>query len=380
MSESLLLPSLKIRNYRVFDDLEVSTLGRVNLIVGQNNVGKTSLLEAVWLWASRGDYKTIENLVFQRDGASVVTQQMEFPVSREDRLFFHKTIGMFLGISSLFYGFPAVAQERPPFVISSSDVKLTVKYQISKNHLPHRNDCEIFEFDFLPTLLVSFDDMEIYQTHVGTNGRMKILCSLNNEKSFQVSKFRIPAIHFLSASNPSFFSSMKRLWDRSLLNGRIDDILTGIKTIDSNIHEIFFINDDFPDNSVAICRHSEFSRPIPLRSLGDGVVWFFHIMLTLVNADNGILLIDEFENGLHYRIQPKAWEVIFHMAEQLNVQVFATTHSADAVRSFEQVAMQQDNENAGVVVQLAKLSKGIIANPLFGEDIRLMYQCKEDLR
>jgi len=64
----------------------------------------------------------------------------------------------------------------------------------------------------------------------------------------------------------------------------------------------------------------------------------------------------------------------------LNVQVFATTHSADAVRSFEQTALQQDDEKAGVVVQLTKFSQGIIANPLFGDDIRLMYYSEEDLR
>ena len=379
MAESLLLPSLKIKNFRAFDDLEVSTLGRVNLIVGKNNVGKTSLLEAVWLWASRGDYRIIENLVDQRDGASVVTQHIDFPVSREERHLFQKTISMYLGISSLFSGFPPVSAERPPIVISSSNVSLILNYQLSKNHLPHREDFENFDFDSIPTLLISFDDQEIYQTCLGTNGRMKIISRLDNADTHQTSKFRIPAIHYLSPRIDSSFS-VKRQWNRSLINGRIDDIVAGMKTIDNNIHEIFFVDDQSLDFSVAVCRHSEFSRPIPLRSLGDGVIRFFHILLALANTDDGVLLIDEFENGLHYRIQPKAWEVIFEMAKRLNVQVFATTHSADTVRSFEQTAMQQDDENAGVVVQLARWDVRNIANPIFGEFIEMMYDSVEDLR
>jgi AAA15 family ATPase/GTPase len=41
-----------------------------------------------------------------------------------------------------------------------------------------------------------------------------------------------------------------------------------------------------------------------LKSLGDGITRFFHIIVALVNAQNGILLVDEFENGLYWKVQP----------------------------------------------------------------------------
>jgi len=50
----------------------------------------------------------------------------------------------------------------------------------------------------------------------------------------------------------------------------------------------------------------------------------FHLIFALVNAKDGFLLIDEFENGLHYTVQPKVWELIFKLAKALNVQVFAS--------------------------------------------------------
>lgn len=69
--------------------------------------------------------------------------------------------------------------------------------------------------------------------------------------------------------------------------------------------------------------------------MGDGITRLFHIILALVNAKNGVLLVDEFENGLHWSVQEKVWETVFQLAERLDVQVFATTHSRDCVQAFQ---------------------------------------------
>jgi len=50
----LILDSLEVKGYRCFEHLTIEQLGRVNLIVGKNNVGKTALLEALWIYANKG--------------------------------------------------------------------------------------------------------------------------------------------------------------------------------------------------------------------------------------------------------------------------------------------------------------------------------------
>ena len=75
-------------------------------------------------------------------------------------------------------------------------------------------------------------------------------------------------------------------------------------------------------------------RPVPLASLGEGVGRVYFLGLAVVNCAGGALLIDEFENGLHYEVQPKVWNAVFHLARDLQVQVFATTHSWDCIRAF----------------------------------------------
>ena len=70
------------------------------------------------------------------------------------------------------------------------------------------------------------------------------------------------------------------------------------------------------------------------------------IALALVNAKDGILLIDEIEGGLHYSVQPDMWRLIFETAAKLNVQVFATTHSLDCIRAFESATSERGEEES----------------------------------
>ena len=91
----------------------------------------------------------------------------------------------------------------------------------------------------------------------------------------------------------------------------------------------------------------------------------FGMILALVNVSEGILLIDEFENGLHYSVQLETWRMIFRLATEMNIQVFATTHSSDAIRSFQEAALESPDQ--GVFLRLTNWEGGQILL-LWGED------------
>ena len=77
----------------------------------------------------------------------------------------------------------------------------------------------------------------------------------------------------------------------------------------------------------------------------------FGIALALVNAKDGMLLIDEVDTGLHYSVLPDLWKLIFEVAHRLNVQVFATSHSWDCIQAFQQAADANKDEE-GVLIRL----------------------------
>ena len=81
-----------------------------------------------------------------------------------------------------------------------------------------------------------------------------------------------------------------------------------------------------------------------IKSMGEGMIRLLQIFLYAYQAQSGYLMIDEFENGLHYSIQKEVWEKLFKIAKELDIQVFATTHSEDAIKAFCKVALASEEE------------------------------------
>jgi len=109
-------------------------------------------------------------------------------------------------------------------------------------------------------------------------------------------------------------------------------------------------------------KHFDYSEPVPLKSLGEGMTRLFGLALALVNCRNGMLLIDEIESGLHYSVLPDVWKLIFRTAKDLNVQVFATTHSKDCIEAFAQAAY--DSPEEGMLIRLERQGENIVAKTI----------------
>jgi AAA15 family ATPase/GTPase len=115
---------------------------------------------------------------------------------------------------------------------------------------------------------------------------------------------------------------------------------------------------------------------IPLRSLGEGMTRLFGIVLALVNVQNGLLLIDEIDSGLHYTVFPDLWRLVFKLAARLNVQVFATTHSWDCIAGFQQAAQDAENEE-GMLIRLERRQEHIV--PISFDTSRLSIATRQEI-
>ena len=131
---------------------------------------------------------------------------------------------------------------------------------------------------------------------------------------------------------------LSTLWSLTGLTDLGAEVISALRLIDNQITGVTFIEDNSrgrsTDNYIPLVKLDGIDELLPLKSMGDGMTRLFHIIVALVNAKNGLLLIDEFENGLHWSVQPKIWDIIFQLSEKLNVQVFATTHSRDCIEGF----------------------------------------------
>lgn len=133
------------------------------------------------------------------------------------------------------------------------------------------------------------------------------------------------------------------LWDKVDLTHKEDEVVNAMKLIIPETERIGVS----PSNKSVRLRVKDVETPIELDEYGAGAKRIFTIALALVNAENSTLLIDEVDIGLHHSIQLKLWNFIFQLAKELNVQVFATTHSYDAVDAFTQVSSKEEYADMG---------------------------------
>ncbi|MEH2239828.1 AAA family ATPase [Nostoc sp.] len=332
-----MLESFQIHNFRLFDHLEVKRLGNVNLIVGRNNAGKSTFLEAVELYASNASPISLLELVDSRQESWVSEAQPHTQT--------------FLGnpIRHLFFGhkLPDIGKEGIILGEVSSNAKIYISvaaYQIKSDDEGIIKRIRITDKQFHEDL----SDIEVVLV-AEESERVRRLFGLNRDfRNTRITsrdaEFKY-TWQFVSTENmPN--RKLAALWDLTSLTNLESEVISALKLIEPKVSGIAFVEDiskgrggnnrgQGGDNRIPLVKIEGIDEPLPLKSMGDGMTRLLHIILALVNARNGIFLIDEFENGLHWTVQPKVWDIVFNLSERLNVQVFATTHSRDCVNGFD---------------------------------------------
>ncbi|WP_018618307.1 AAA family ATPase [Spirosoma luteum] len=366
-----MLRSLEIRNYRNLRHLTIEKLGRVNLLVGKNNTGKTSVLEALAIHAEQGnELPTIRKLLrkrgefypdFEKQNSSV-----ESNLTTLKSLFTDRNTNFFISDEQedkrIYIG--ELAGQDAYEILR---IALVNSYAVSRSG---ENGNEYNEY----VIATSSEQVEKRESRVEIlltrhGGIYQHRISLTDELLFSEHYFAKDNssvfLQFVDAKNQTL-ETIPELWNKVALTESEDDVLKALQIIEPSIKRFSLVGDGRP-----IVRTGDGQRQA-LSSMGDGVGRVFSIILAAVNCESsGYLLIDEFENGLHYSVQEKLWEIIFYLAEKLNIQVFATTHSLDCIEAFSAVLNngKQDLE-FGTMIRLENYEGNIEATVYDANEIQ----------
>lgn len=370
---------LTVERYRGFRELSISELGRVNLITGTNSSGKSSILDVLRILAHRGSPRVIREIL-------TLSEEVDFTESREPS----SVENLFL-LGTLFNGNPfqrsATTLDADPISISVDGTlrptKLTIRISNTATRAEHGQKSlhEDHSSDGYPALIVRIDDAQ--RTYSVDQFPNYILRGQEGD-SLRFSRQGVPDGHSRCVSiNPYTAprtSQFGQLWDSIALSEYEKYVVRALNIIEPKIKAVSMVGDGLNSkHRKAIVRTTDSESPVTIRSFGNGMNRLFGIILSLVSARSGLLLIDEFESGLHHSVLCDAWKMILKLAADLDVQVFATSHSWDAINAFGLVAGENDNHEA-VLVKLERIRDEIVPTVFARDELRIITHHQIDVR
>ena len=286
--------SIRIEKFRGVDGLVLENARRFNLIVGINNAGKTSILEAIYLLARQNDERGLLDAIRWRDRAA----------NEPDPGWLVRQLPQEARLSGTF---DEVEENRTNLRISLSE---------------DPGDAVPDQTSFLSRLVIESDYGGRKQSSEAAffSDRPRRTRFLGDRhwlcRAIFAGPFNRPEVLARCNKDSLEFGTKERIVD--FIRERVDP----------NIRNI-----ELSDDSGRFLVTCDKGKSRDLSSFGDGMRRVFEIGLLCAGARGGVLLIDKFENAMHVGLLNKFTRMVHELAMQCNVQVFLTTHSKEMVDS-----------------------------------------------
>ena len=321
-----MLRKFSVRNFRCLEELEIEPLARVNLIVGKNNVGKTALLEALYLHFKPGNPDAPLGINHSRGvrGKTVETwDELDwlFNAKRTDAAIELVSVNTLKQSSSLRIRLSDPA-ERLLLPTETNEPQET-----NANLLAAIADSSVLELEYTDR------DGEDYvaQAHLALGGVRS--SSMDNTPSGDV---------VLVLKNPRFSEEHARRYSALVEAGREEELLPSLQALDPRIQRVELL---FRASRPMLFIDIGSGQLVPLLYMGESLGYVLSWQLAIITAENGTVLIDEFENGLHYQALVDSWRAVADAARKSNTQIFATTHSWECVLAAHRAFAESDDDD-----------------------------------
>jgi AAA15 family ATPase/GTPase len=351
-----MLKSLKIKNFRCFEEFDLPQLGRVNLLVGKNNSGKTSVLEAVHILTSPNNIESFCDVMEHRGECSTNKEKTLTQFKFNDLFSCHKMeYGSRFEISG----------------IDNLEIKNTVSFFCTDDS---------FQKIFTDVADGRDDKEEIQITNldfIESQGNKYVLTWYQNNRLKSLLYFpgRTLSDNFpqvLKNSQVIYLNSLSvdtiiEQFNKIVLTPQEDIVYESLRTIEPGIERIAPVSTqgygEYGNGGFVVSINKQ---RVPIGVMGYGIWRMLEITLSMVNIPSGgTLLIDEIDTGLHFSVMVDLWKLICKTAEKLDIQVFATTHNSDCWKSLAEVANSDEIDSDDITIH--RIERGKKESIVFNE-------------
>ena len=288
------LTYFKVENFKRFESFEMKDLGQFNLIVGDNNVGKTSVLEALLVDIDPSVYfnNLIKALNFRKFKPTYNYQDFELYARRQS-------------ISS-----KDKYRINTEWSIGTSSHSLEILFDKNSQSFKVSKKVESQTAQLLGREYYFYDPFGINAS------------------------YRFPFIPFYRGHDDDLAQFYSQLQSSKLLKKYF---LTALSILLPDIEDIE-LSSPYPGISPhLIVFQKNIDASIPLALFGDGLLKLFRLLVEIVLNKGHRLMIDEIDTGIYFSHFKEFWKVILQTAKENNVQLFMTTHNVECIKYFKEV-------------------------------------------
>lgn len=363
-----MIESFKLQNFRCFSALELTNLKRVNVITGANSSGKSALLEAL-LCAARG---TPDALLVTNALRSVGIIGPHNFRALWDHLFY----------AAKGYGIQRTADKIEFNYIDTDQNKYSVEIKFAELGpipQPQPQPSVIGRSAGLSTeaptpLLISRSVTSADGDPENTSTNI----TLNSQGQIQGSSI-------VSNLGPAVF-----LFSSVMDYAEVDNVVWFSQLRQKGMHKelVRFIRDQFPFiadievlapfGSSGLFASLKSGGVRRLQLISSGINKIITILLACANATNGVILVDEIENGIFYEKYEFMWSVLYKFAQRFSCQLFVTSHSLECLQNLAPVI--GDNVDDFSLIRTERQNGKCIAYQISGAAMAAALSGKNEIR
>ena len=337
--------SFSIENFRLFDRLDVEPLSRVNLIAGRNNVGKTALLEALWM-LSRPSASLDAPRAIRRRGVGGHEQEELF-----SNLFFNYDTTLAISLK---------AEHQS----GCGDATLAITSQ-SRMERPLTDWSNVSETDFENESIHAVDSVsQLVFQHTSESSHMyrtTAWIEAGTKSGTPQTVVRQDTLPAPTSNRPCEFESpgkrhsargLAALFGRAQMGHYVPQIEKAVRLLEPRLQRLEVITDSRGIPEI----HGDIGagRPFPISIMGEGTKRLLSLTLSFMKAQDGLMLVDEIENGIHHSALSEVWNTIGWLSREFNVQVFATTHSYECIKAAREAFKSNGNHDEFAYIRLQR--------------------------
>ncbi|WP_296829278.1 ATP/GTP-binding protein [uncultured Megasphaera sp.] len=365
-----MITTLNIHNFRCFQDLSVIKMAPITLLGGRNNSGKSAILEAVFLAFG---YRSANIFLMLAAGRNGNGQLQATPERIWSPLFFNfeKTDEFSLSVKQDNGKDFRLAMRKVPDENISLDINNgTVTGIFKQGYAPQDLDNHFFALQYTHTR----DEQQTQGQFSFENTQIRYVSISEKPKKDDASFVKVSFYKNLYIpDNGTVAEGVGKL----ILDGRKTELLDVLRLFDVRISDILtLVENNLPYVYVAL----DDGMKMPITYMGDGINKVLHLLLLILTSPNGIVLLDEIENGFHYSVYPKVLRALYEAALNGHCQLVITTHNDDILRQSAAVMKELNQLNSLCYQRLSVSDKGRKAYAFSGDELEAALDADLEVR